>query len=148
MGIVARHMANVRASETKAMTARAAALRAEGKSIITLSQGEPDFETPEHVRAAGHRAIDEGFTRYTAVPGTLALREAIVAKLHRDNGLSVTADQIVVGCGAKQVIFNALFASLDPGDEVPVAVFFTSRMSQWESWQDGWRAFAPLKRKR
>ena len=120
MGIVARHMANVRASETKAMTARAAALRAEGKSIITLSQGEPDFETPEHVRAAGHRAIDEGFTRYTAVPGTLALREAIVAKLHRDNGLSVTADQIVVGCGAKQVIFNALFASLDPGDEVVI----------------------------
>src|SRR6476469_4901665 len=110
MGIVARHMANVRASETKAMTARAAALRAEGKSIITLSQGEPDFETPEHVRAAGHRAIDEGFTRYTAVPGTLALREAIAAKLRRDNGLTVTVDQIVVGCGAKQVIFNALFA--------------------------------------
>ncbi len=120
MGIVARHMAKVRASETKAMTARAAALRAEGKSIITLSQGEPDFETPEHVRAAGHRAIDGGFTRYTAVPGTLALREAIAAKLRRDNGLSVTVDQIVVGCGAKQVIFNALFASLDPGDEVVI----------------------------
>jgi aspartate aminotransferase len=113
-------MANVRASETKAMTARAAALRAEGKSIITLSQGEPDFETPEHVRAAGHNAIDRGFTRYTAVPGTLALREAIVAKLRRDNGLTVTVDQIVVGCGAKQVIFNALFASLDPGDEVVI----------------------------
>jgi aspartate aminotransferase len=113
-------MANVRASETKAMTARAAALRAEGKSIITLSQGEPDFETPEHVRAAGHNAIDRGFTRYTAVPGTLALREAIVAKLRRDNELTVTADQIVVGCGAKQVIFNALFASLDAGDEVVI----------------------------
>jgi len=120
MGIVARRMASVRASETKAMTARAAALRADGKSIITLSQGEPDFETPEHVRAAGRHAIDRGFTRYTAVPGTLLLREAIAAKLRRDNGLSVTVDQIVVGCGAKQVIFNALFASLDPGDEVVI----------------------------
>jgi len=120
MGIVARRMASVRASETKAMTARAAALRADGKSIITLSQGEPDFETPEHVRAAGRDAIDRGFTRYTAVPGTLLLREAIAAKLRRDNGLSVTVDQIVVGCGAKQVIFNALFASLDPGDEVVI----------------------------
>ena len=118
MSIIAKHIAGVRGSETKAMTARAAALRSQGRSIITLSQGEPDFETPSHVRAAACRAIDEGKTRYTAVAGIQALRESIVAKLERDNGLHFTPDQVTVGCGAKQVIFNAWLGSLDPGDEV------------------------------
>ena len=118
MSIIAKHIAGVRGSETKAMTARAAALRSQGRSIITLSQGEPDFETPSHVRAAAYRAIDEGKTRYTAVAGIQPLRESIVAKLERDNGLHFTPDQVTVGCGAKQVIFNAWLASLDPGDEV------------------------------
>ena len=118
MSIIAKHIAGVRGSETKAMTARAAALRSQGRSIITLSQGEPDFETPSHVRAAACRAIHEGQTRYTAVAGIQPLRESIVAKLERDNGLHFTPDQVTVGCGAKQVIFNAWLASLDPGDEV------------------------------
>ncbi|MEP6619440.1 MAG: pyridoxal phosphate-dependent aminotransferase [bacterium] len=120
MGIVAEHIAQLRGSESKAMTARAAALRSEGRSVITLSQGEPDFETPAHVRHAGRHAIDAGKTRYTAVAGVEALRTAIAAKLERDNGLRYAPDAITVGCGAKQVIFNALFASLDPGDEVVI----------------------------
>jgi aspartate aminotransferase len=118
MSIIAKHIAGVRGSEMKAMTARAAALRSQGRSIVTLSQGEPDFETPSHVRAAAYRAIDEGKTRYTAVAGIQALRESIVAKLERDNNLHFTTGQVTVGCGAKQVIFNAWLASLDPGDEV------------------------------
>lgn len=120
MGIVAQRLARVHASETKAMTARAVALRAEGRSIITLSQGEPDFDTPDHVCEAGRRAIDEGRTRYTAVPGIEPLRVAIAAKLERDHGLHFSPSEITVGCGAKQVIFNALLASVDPGDEVVV----------------------------
>lgn len=120
MGIVASHVKAVRPSETKAMTARAAALREQGREIITLSQGEPDFDTPENVREAGIAAIRSGKTRYTAVAGVTPLREAIRAKLKRDNGLDYAVDQITVGCGAKQVVFNGLFASLDPGDEVVI----------------------------
>src|SRR6476469_6421418 len=122
MSIIAQHLSGVRASETKAMTARAAALRAAGQSVITLSQGEPDFDTPQHVRDAGCRAIAEGKTRYTAVAGIEPLREAVVVKLARDNNLEYSADQVTVGCGAKQVLFNALMATLDPGDEVVVPV--------------------------
>ncbi len=120
MGIVANHVKAVRPSETKAMTARAAALRQQGRDIITLSQGEPDFDTPENVRAAGIEAIRTGMTRYTAVAGIVPLREAIRDKLKRENALDYSVDQITVGCGAKQVVFNGLFASLDPGDEVIV----------------------------
>jgi aspartate aminotransferase len=119
-GIVASHVRRIKGSETKAMTARAAALRAAGRSVITLSQGEPDFDTPSHVRDAGMLAIQSGKTRYTAVAGISVLREAIAEKFRRDNALEFTPEQITVGCGAKQVIFNALFASLEPGDEVVI----------------------------
>ncbi|PRD43679.1 aspartate aminotransferase [Phyllobacterium phragmitis] len=102
------------------MTAKAAALREEGNDVITLSQGEPDFDTPENVQMAGIAAIRDGKTRYTAVAGVKPLREAIQHKLKRDNDLDYEIDQITVGCGAKQVVFNALFASLDPQDEVIV----------------------------
>lgn len=120
MSIVAEHVKAIRPSETKAMTARAAALREQGREIITLSQGEPDFDTPENVQEAGIRAIRSGKTRYTAVAGVTALREAIRAKLKRDNNLVYAVDEITVGCGAKQVVFNGLFASLNPGDEVVI----------------------------
>ncbi|CAO3356262.1 pyridoxal phosphate-dependent aminotransferase [Azospirillum melinis] len=120
MGIVANHVKAVRPSETKAMTARAAALKAQGREIITLSQGEPDFDTPDNVLEAGIQAIRSGKTRYTAVAGIAPLREAIRAKLKRDNSLDYDVDQITVGCGAKQVVFNGLFASLNPGDEVVI----------------------------
>ncbi|MBP2301794.1 aspartate aminotransferase [Azospirillum picis] len=102
------------------MTARAAALKAQGREIITLSQGEPDFDTPDNVLEAGIQAIRSGKTRYTAVAGITPLREAIRDKLKRDNSLDYDVDQITVGCGAKQVVFNGLFASLNPGDEVVI----------------------------
>nr|WP_051108337.1 pyridoxal phosphate-dependent aminotransferase [Rhizobium giardinii] len=100
------------------MTAAATALKEKGIDVIALSQGEPDFDTPEAVQNAGIAAIRNGRTRYTPVAGVKPLREAIREKLARDNGLDCDIDQITVGCGAKQVVFNALFASLDPGDEV------------------------------
>jgi len=100
------------------MTAKALALREQGVDIITLSQGEPDFDTPEAIRIAGIAAIHSGKTRYTPVAGVKGLREAIRDKFRRDSGLGYDIDQISVGCGAKQVVFNALFASLDPLDEV------------------------------
>jgi aspartate aminotransferase len=120
MSIVAEHLKAIRPSETKAMTARAAALRQQGRTVITLSQGEPDFDTPASVCEAGIEAIRKGKTRYTAVAGIEPLRIAIARKLERDNGLHFTPEQITVGCGAKQVVFNALFASLNPGDQVVV----------------------------
>lgn len=110
----------IRPSQTKVMTAKALALREQGVDIITLSQGEPDFDTPEAIRAAGIAAIHGGKTRYTPVAGVKDLREAIRDKFRRDSGLDYDIDQISVGCGAKQVVFNALFASLDPLDEVIV----------------------------
>jgi aspartate aminotransferase len=119
--IVARRIREVRESDTKAVAARAAQLRATGRSIISLSLGEPDFPTPIAVRAAAHAAIEDGHTRYTPVAGILPLREAICRKLWRDNGIRVQPDDVTVGCGAKQVIFNAFLASLDPGDEVIMA---------------------------
>lgn len=116
----AQRMTSVRPSGTKEMTARAGALRAAGRDIIALSQGEPDFDTPPDICDAGVAAIRGGHTRYTAVAGVDALRSAIAAKLRRENGLSYDPAEIIVGCGAKQVIFNALFATLDPGDEVVI----------------------------
>ncbi|KUM25907.1 aspartate aminotransferase [Mesorhizobium loti] len=118
MTIISRRLQTVRPSETKAMTARAAALRNSGVDVIVLSQGEPDFPTPASICDAGARAISEGRTRYTAVAGAIQLREAICAKLRRDYRLAYSVDQVTVGCGAKQVIFNALYASLDADDEV------------------------------
>lgn len=118
MSFIAKRLQAVRPSQTKAMTAAAATLKEKGVDVITLSQGEPDFDTPAAVQRAGIAAIREGKTRYTPVAGVKPLREAIRQKLLRDNSLDYDIDQITVGCGAKQVVSNALFASLDPGDEV------------------------------
>lgn len=120
MSLIAKRLQSVRPSQTKAMTAKAAALREQGIDIVTLSQGEPDFDTPEAIRKAGIAAIERGKTRYTPVAGVKPLREAIREKFSHDNELDYDVDQITIGCGAKQVLFNALFATLDPGDEVVV----------------------------
>jgi aspartate aminotransferase len=93
-------------------------LKAEGKDIIDLTVGEPDFPTPPHIVAAAKRALDEGYTRYTSIPGLPELREAICGKLSRENGLEYKPESVVVSCGAKQSIANALLALVDPGDEV------------------------------
>ncbi|MCP4767858.1 MAG: pyridoxal phosphate-dependent aminotransferase [Gammaproteobacteria bacterium] len=118
MSILSRKLSAVKPSQTKAMTTLAETLRAEGKAIITLSQGEPDFDTPEWIKQAGIDAIHAGHTRYTAVAGITALREAIVGKFKRENSLAYSIDQVTVGCGAKQLLYNALVATLDEGDEV------------------------------
>ncbi|SOE52640.1 Aspartate aminotransferase [plant metagenome] len=95
-------------------------LRAQGRDIVSLTSGEPDFDTPEHIRAAAFRAMNAGQTRYTDVAGTVALREAIQAKFARENGLDYGIDEIIVSTGAKQIIFNAIMATVDTGDEVIV----------------------------
>ena len=118
MELLGRLMQAVKPSATLAITKRAADMRREHIDVISLSQGEPDFETPEHVNAAAKAAIDGGMTKYTDVDGTPELKAAIVRKFLRDNGLTYEPSQISVGTGGKQVIFNALLATLDPGDEV------------------------------
>jgi aspartate aminotransferase len=119
-GVVARRLAAVKPSASIAAKARADALRAAGRPIVDFTLGEPDFETPAHIVEAGVRALEGGQTRYTASAGTPALRRAIVAKLQRENGLAYADAEIVVGCGAKHILFNAFAASLNPGDEVVV----------------------------
>jgi aspartate aminotransferase len=108
----------VKPSPTLAITARAAELRAAGKDVIGLGAGEPDFDTPEHIKDAARKALAEGKTKYTAVDGTPSLKQAIVAKFKRDNGLEYGMDQILVSCGGKQSFYNLAQALLDPGDEV------------------------------
>lgn len=120
MAFISDRLARIKPSPTIAMTTRAAELRAAGRDIIGLSAGEPDFDTPEHVRDAAKAAIDAGHTRYTAVDGTPSLKRAIVDKFARENGLDYAPSQITVGTGGKQILFNALMATLDDGDEVIV----------------------------
>ncbi|TVQ51960.1 MAG: pyridoxal phosphate-dependent aminotransferase [Rhodobacteraceae bacterium] len=118
MSFLSAALSRVRPSPTVAITAQAAAMRAEGRDVIALSAGEPDFDTPLHVREAAKAAIDRGETRYTAPDGLPALKEAIREKLARENGLSYAMDEVIASTGGKQVIFNALLATLNPGDEV------------------------------
>ncbi|MFV0386613.1 pyridoxal phosphate-dependent aminotransferase [Paracoccus sp. (in: a-proteobacteria)] len=120
MGFLSDTIARVKPSPTIAMTTRAAALRAEGHDVIGLSAGEPDFDTPEHIRQAGKDAIDAGHTRYTPVDGTPSLKRAICRKFASENGLDYTPAQISVGTGGKQILYNALMATLNPDDEVIV----------------------------
>jgi len=108
----------IKPSPTLAVTNRAAELRAAGKDIIGLGAGEPDFDTPEHIKKAAIEAINNGFTKYTAVDGTPGLKKAIINKLQKDNGLSYEPAQILVSCGGKQSFFNLSLALLNKGDEV------------------------------
>lgn len=117
---LADRVLSAKPSATKEMTRLANQLKLEGRSVIALSQGEPDFPTPDHVRDAARQAIDRNESRYTEVAGTLALRQAVARKFERDNGLRFSPEQIQVGCGAKQILYNALQATVNPGDEVVV----------------------------
>jgi len=110
----------VKPSPTLAVTARAAALRAAGKDVIGLGAGEPDFDTPAHIKEAAIKAIQDGKTKYTAVDGTPSLKQAIIDKFKRDNGFDYEPDQILVSCGGKQSFYNLAQAMLDPGDEVVI----------------------------
>jgi aspartate aminotransferase len=124
---LARRLQRIRPSATVSITARAQRLRERGRDVIVLSVGEPDFPTPEHVKAAATAALARNDTKYTPVDGSGPLKEAIVAKLERDNGLRYTPEQVLVSTGAKQSCYNACLALLDPGDEaIVVAPYWVS----------------------
>lgn len=124
MEFLSNRILNMAESETLAMTAKAGELKAQGKDVISLSIGEPDFNTPDIVKEAAKQAIDDNFTHYPPVPGYADLRKAICEKFRRDNGLEFTPDQIVVSTGAKQSIYQLAQVLLNPGDEVIIPTPF------------------------
>ena len=117
---VSDRLASLSPSETLAMSQKSNELKAQGIDVINLSVGEPDFYTPDHIKEAAKKAIDDNFSFYSPVPGYMDLRKAIVAKLKNENGLDYTTDQIIVSNGAKQSVCNALLSIIGPGDEVIV----------------------------
>jgi len=127
---LSRRVQAIKPSPTLAVTARAAALKASGRDIVGLGAGEPDFDTPQHIKDAAIAAINGGFTKYTAVDGTPGLKAAIAAKFKRDNGLDYGPKQILVSCGGKQSFFNLVQAVVNPGDEVIIPAPF------WVSYPD------------
>ena len=118
MAFLADTLARVKPSATIAVSSLARDLKAAGRDVIGLGAGEPDFDTPDNIKKAAIDAINRGETKYTAVPGIIELRQAICGKYKRENGLDYTPDQVIVGTGGKQVLYNALAATLNPGDEV------------------------------
>ena len=127
---LAKRLKSVKPSPTLSLNAKARALAAKGADVLSFAAGEPDFDTPAHVKDAIKAALDAGFTKYTATAGIPELKTAIAQKLERDNKLSYSADQIVVTVGGKQALYNAFQALLSPGDEV---VIFTP---YWVSYPD------------
>ena len=118
MSLVANRLAAIKPSPTLAVSAKAAQLKSEGKDIIGLGAGEPDFDTPQFIKDAAVEAMKKGLTKYTPAGGTVSLKKAIIAKFKRDNGLDYTPKQILVSCGGKHTSFNLCLALLNPGDEV------------------------------
>jgi len=118
MSILASYLSAIKPSPTVAVTSKAQELKAAGRDVIGLGAGEPDFDTPDFIKEAAIEAIHQGKTKYTPPAGTPELREAISGKFKRENGLDYSIGQITVGCGGKQILYNALVATLDPGDEV------------------------------
>ena len=118
MPFLSAALARVKPSATIAVTDKARALKAAGRNVIGLGAGEPDFDTPANIKQAAIHAIEAGKTKYTDVGGIPELKEAIIAKFKRENGLDYKPNQIIVGTGGKQVLYNALMATLNPGDEV------------------------------
>ena len=120
MQLIAERLDRISPSQTIAISTKARALKAQGRDIISLSAGEPDFDTPQNVKDAAVRAIQAGDTKYTDVAGTKALRQAVADKFKRDSGLDYTPEEIIVSTGGKQVIFNAMVATMNPGDEAVI----------------------------
>ncbi len=118
MSLISNRMSQVKPSPTLAINSKAAELKSQGKDVIGLGAGEPDFDTPDHIKEAAIQALKQGKTKYVAVEGILPLRKAICAKLKRDNDIDYTPEQVIVGIGAKYVLFNAFVATLNKGDEV------------------------------
>ena len=130
MLFLSKSLDNVKPSSTIAMSSLTTELKSQGKDIITLTAGEPDFDTPEHIKKAGQKAISEGKTKYTPPDGLLELKKAISQKFKRDNDLDYSLDQISVASGGKQILFNAFCATLNPGDEVIIPTPY------WTSYPD------------
>lgn len=130
MELISRRMVRIKPSPTLRISARAAEMKALGEDVIGLAAGEPDLDTPQHIKDAAITALAQGKTKYTPVEGTLALRKAIVKKFKRENNLSYEPNQVIVGAGAKQVLFNAFLATLNSGDEVIIPAPF------WVSYPD------------
>ncbi len=120
MAFLSDTLSRVKPSATIAVSAKARELKAEGRDVIGLGAGEPDFDTPDNIKAAAIEAINRGETKYTAVPGILELREAIVEKYKRENDLTYKTEQVIVGTGGKQILYNAFAATLNAGDEVVI----------------------------
>ena len=118
MPLIAERLTRISPSQTIAISSKARALKAAGRDIISLSAGEPDFDTPDHIKQAAIAAIHAGETKYTDVAGTPALRRAVAAKFKRDSGIDYAPEEIIVSTGGKQVIYNAMVATVNPGDEV------------------------------
>jgi len=130
MSFIAKRLAVIKPSPTLAVSAKAAKLKAEGKDVIAMGAGEPDFDTPQFIKDAAIAAMNKGLTKYTPAGGTPSLKKAIVAKFKRENGLDYTEKQILVSCGGKQTSFNLCMALLNPGDEAIVPAPF------WVSYPD------------
>ncbi len=130
MSVIAQRLSRIKPSPTIAVTSKARELKAAGRDVIGLGAGEPDFDTPDHIKEAAIEAIRRGETKYTAVDGTPELKQAICDKFKRDNGLDYKPSQVTVGTGGKQVLYNALMATLNPGDEVIIPAPF------WVSYPD------------
>lgn len=120
MDFLSTRVESLSVSQTLAMSQKSSELRAQGIDVINLSVGEPDFTTPDHIKEAAKRAIDDNYSFYSPVPGFMSLREAISAKLSKENGLSFSPAQIVVGNGAKQALCNVILSTINPGDEVVI----------------------------
>ena len=120
MSIISDNLKKIKPSPTIAVSTKARELKAAGKDVIGLGAGEPDFDTPNNIKQAAIKAINDGETKYTAVDGTAVLKDAIIKKFKRENHLDYTVDQITVGAGGKHVIYNAMMATLNDGDEVIV----------------------------
>jgi aspartate aminotransferase len=130
MALLADRLSRIKPSPTLAVAAKAKALKAQGRDVLELGLGEPDFDTPDFIKDAAIAAMKAGQTKYTLVDGTMELKKAIIEKFKRDNDLSYETDQITVGTGGKQVLFNAILASVNPGDEVIIGAPY------WVSYPD------------
>ena len=130
MSIIADRLSKIKPSMTVGINIKANALRAEGKDILVLAAGEPDFDTPQNIRNAAFKAMEEGQTRYVPGKGTPALQKAIQDKFLKDNNIKYDLDEIIVGVGGKHIIYNAMMATINPGDEVIIPAPF------WVSYPD------------
>ena len=131
MAFIADRLSRIKPSPTNAAQGKFLEMKAAGKDVIGLAAGEPDFPTPDHIKEAAIKAIHANDTNYTAVPGTPALRQAICAKMKRDHGLDYKPSQTVVTSGGKQIIFNAMLATLNPGDEVIIPAPYWVSIRRW-----------------